>query len=237
MASIRTRDGDIRLCELSAQLIPIGDEPCLLGGPLAQRAGGRDALPAVRHRGLAGLLPPGAERAGNRCQRARFEDEQPGVGRRRERSIDERSDDRQRAVGGDVIAGLLSRAHPGRKCRRRRCLLGGKSRARRQAPGGRGLSRRSRLLGWIWPDPAETRERDAWLAGLLGWLWPTPLHDQRLVRRRQGLMALLFGCFRPDSAAVTLDPDSFEQKLSTTPDRYLIDVRTLEEHREVPVET
>ena len=30
MASIRTRDGDIRLCELSAQLIAIGDEPCLL---------------------------------------------------------------------------------------------------------------------------------------------------------------------------------------------------------------
>ncbi|MHA6495520.1 EAL domain-containing protein [Pseudomonas borbori] len=29
-ASIRTRDGQIRLCELSAQLIPIGDEPCLL---------------------------------------------------------------------------------------------------------------------------------------------------------------------------------------------------------------
>ena len=27
---IRTRDGQLRLCELSAQLIPIGDEPCLL---------------------------------------------------------------------------------------------------------------------------------------------------------------------------------------------------------------
>ena len=30
MASIRTREGEIRLCELSAQLMPIGDEPCLL---------------------------------------------------------------------------------------------------------------------------------------------------------------------------------------------------------------
>lgn len=45
------------------------------------------------------------------------------------------------------------------------------------------------------------------------------------------MMAVVFNCTRPDSAAI-LDPNAFERKLAATPDRYLIDVRTPEEHRE-----